>query len=236
MRRRWRDIIKDMENKLQDNLSNENEGVNISIIENSINHLRTNNEKEGIILEEDWEDFESSILKLGFSKVENEDVYFQNLATLHPNDVFVRRADAGQVLSNIEQNKSTDIQLFDTEPNATVIGPYAEGVGSALQSGFGWVVYGQVAGVIGFINESSNLSIKDIPEDSPSNKKEHGDLMRCISGKLLKEDILFSMFRIHKSVFPEDLLEERDYIYEGKTKVLKNFINRLYKKTTRQTH
>lgn len=214
---------------------NENIDKNVevpnSIIVGALDKLRQHNERGEIFTEQDWLSFENGIESLGFSKVEDEKKYLSSISLLHGNDVIVRRTEMKRLLADIEQSSVSNIKLHDSEPNATLLGRSAEGIGSALNSGFGWVVEGKVAGVVGFTNEHSNLSVDNILSTSPSHKKEHGELMRRVSGKLQKDDVIFTLFRIHKSVFPETLLEDGDYNDVG----INNFIIRLYKKN-RQSH
>ncbi len=180
---------------------------------------------------EGWNSFEDSLSKLGFAKKDPEK-YLLNVATFHGQEVLVRRASMHRLLESLESEKGLDIIPLDREPNVTLLGKDVSGVESALASGFGWVVEEKVAGVFGFTNEASNMKVENLDVTSPSLKKKHGNLMRRVSGKLERDDVLFMLFRIHKSAFPERLLEDEDFNDLGE---VNSFIIRLYAKS-RQAH
>lgn len=180
---------------------------------------------------ESWQSFEESIETLGFKKKDAQ-AYLTNVATHHGYDVFVRRASMNRLLEGMEHDEPLNIAPLDLEPNVSLLGRDASGVESALSSGFGWVVDNKIAGAFGFTNNDSHLSVDLLKDESLSHQKKSGELMRRISGKLVKEDVLFVMFRIHKSVFPKEMLEESDTDDMGD---LYPFIIRLYAKH-RQAH
>lgn len=176
---------------------------------------------------ETWNAFESSLQVLGFNKKETE-AYLTNVATFHGQEVLVRRAGMYKVFDGLENGNGLDINPLDMEPNAVLLGKDATGIETALSSGFGWMVNGKIAGVLGFVPEHSQLSIDMIESESVTQHKKDSELMRRVSGKLVPEDVLFILFRVHESAFPKEMLEETDMDATGDANP---FIFRLYAKT-----
>lgn len=194
-----------LERSKEEEFSSHKEGVAAHAAES----VKEEIEREKKFSPETWSVFEASLRSLGFSKKETEP-YLTNVATLHGQEVFVRRASMYKVFDSLENGNGIDINPLDTEPNAVLLGKDVAGIEAALSSGFGWLVNGKIASVFGFIPEHSPLSIDMIDSESVTHHKKDGDLMRRVSGKLLPEDVLFMLFRIHKSAFPEQMLEDED--------------------------
>lgn len=209
------------------------EKIDNSIIGGVLEILKSQNEKGVPFSEMEWLSFEHSLGGIGFIKNDEAKRYLKSVATLYGGEILVRRANMQRLLTGMENNNLYNVSPLDSEPNATLLGSHAEGVESALTSGFGWLVEGKVVGVFGFTNEHSNLNVENIKQTSLSHHKKDGHLMRRISGDITKEDVLFTLFRIHKSIYPESLLE--NYDYDETTGEVNPFIVRLYTKN-RQTH
>lgn len=192
--------------------------------------------------------FEQELLSLGFT-TRNAETYLTSVSRMHGSNVIVRRARMQNVFSSLETGKSLHIARFDTEPNAALMGAThitpqgseISGIEAAMAGGFDWLVDGKVAAVFGFTKDKSQVTVSDLPKDSPSLTKKYGEVMKGVEGDLHPDDILFLLFRFHKSAYPDELCEDEDF-YDIKdemsgrmTEVRKPFVLRLYAKS-RQTH
>lgn len=191
-------------------------------------------EKEGVSTE-GWKEMEVYMRELGFTEKETEP-YLSSLMMHHGNEIIVRRGSLHRMFSSLEHKNPMPIHALDAEPNAAILGngkSEVNGIEVALTGGFGWFVDKKVAGVYGFLPSRSLLECDRINADSNSRSKEGAELMRRVDGDLDPEDILFVLFRIHKSAYPEELMKDEDF--DEKTGEANQFILRLYAKS-RQVH
>ncbi|MBP6888705.1 MAG: hypothetical protein KBC21_03295 [Candidatus Pacebacteria bacterium] len=197
----------------------------------------TNNVEHSV---ESWKAFETQLEDLGFVE-RNPEQYLSSVAQLHGSEVLVRRANFGPVFTSLEKKEPLYVKRLDTEPNAALLGVSkrsqngveVSGIEAALAGGFGWLIENKVAGVYGFVSDHSNVKVSDLVKDSPSLAKKYAEVMKGIEGSIAPEDILFVLFRIHKSAYPEALCLDEDF--DDLTGDRKPFQIRLYAKN-RQTH
>lgn len=184
---------------------------------------------------EGWKEMDAYMRELGFAEKEAEP-YLSSLMMHHGNEIIVRRGSLHRMFSSLEHKNPMSIHALDAEPNAAILGngrSEVNGIEVALTGGFGWFVDRKVAGVYGFLPSHSHLECDRINADSNSQGKEGSELMRKVDGDLHPEDILFVLFRIHKSAYPEELMKDEDF--DERTGEANQFILRLYAKS-RQMH
>jgi hypothetical protein len=233
-------ILKPMQEKNPHLSQESNLLTQMDLPKNPVTHLRESLGQDDIEKQEGWSLFEKELLLLGLHKKDALQ-YLSNVSKMHGGEVIVRRANIEHVLSSLKEEKPLSIIRLDSEPNAAILGKeYKEGndsrisgVEAAMEGGFSSLVEGKVAGVFGFTTEHSHLTVSLLDKSSPSLMKKHGETMRGVEGSLMPEDVLFILFRIHKSVYPEALCVEEDF--DEMTGELNPFILRLYAKN-RQTH
>lgn len=189
----------------------------------------------GEALADGWKEMNEYMRELGFTEKEPES-YLSSLMGHHGNEIVVRRSSLQRMFSSLKHDTPMPIHALDAEPNAALLGSGKTGVNGievALAGGFGWFIDRKVAGVYGFLPTHSHMECDQIQADSNSHTKEGGQLMRRVDGELDPKDILFILFRIHKSAYPEELLKDEDFNQE--TGEVNQFIVRVYAKN-RQMH
>lgn len=178
-----------------------------------------------------WRAFEEHMQSLGFAERE-AGTYLASLAVHHGHEVIVRRESMHRVVDALEENVPIAMQSFDQEPNAALLGNRKEGfdgISVAMAGGFGWFVDDKVAGVYGMLPDHSRLHTEGVEPGSLSETKQGSSLMKRIEGSIDPKDILFFLFRIHRSAYPAQLLNDTDY--DEMTGEVNNFIVRLYAKS-----
>ncbi len=209
-----------------------------------IKKLETSLEGNESVQSEGIVSFEKSIESLGFTSSSPE-TYLTSVSSMYGSKIIVRRSKMEPVFSAIENNTPLHISKYDSEPNAAILGSVdtthprdskISGIEASMTGGFDWIVHGKVACVFGFLTNNSDITISEIPKDSPSHKKEYSNTMKSIEGDLNPKDILFFLIRTHKDFYPEELCEDDDFydifdpVTKKNVKVRKQYVLRLYKK------